>query len=244
VGPLFLVNAASFLAMIASLLAIREAALVPKVRAPRGSVWKGLRAGLVETGRDPLVRVAVILVAGVATFGLNFSVILPVMAKDVFRIGSSGFGILMASAGLGSVAAGIVLSLRPPRDPARTMLLGAAGVAGFGVAFALSPPAHFLPLSIACLFGTGFSMILLTATVNNTVQQRPPEEFRGRVLSAYLTAFAASIPLGGLFAGGLARWKGAPFAAGCGGVLSGLVMLWAAGELHRTRERWRSPAVD
>jgi MFS family permease len=244
VGPLFLLNAASFLAVLASLLGIRESRLFAAPRVPRGSLAAGLRAGLAVVRRDPLVRTAVLLVGGVATFGLNFGVLLPVMARDVFKIGSSGFGLLMASAGVGSVTAGLALAMRPQRDPLRTMLFGAAGVAVLGLGFALSPALGFLPLSVALLFGTGFSMISLTATANNLVQQRASDELRGRVLSVYLTAFAASVPLGGLFAGGLARWKGAPFAWACGALLSGAVVSWAAWELRRMRVDGRSAAVN
>jgi predicted MFS family arabinose efflux permease len=244
VGPLFLLNAASFLAVLASLFGIRESKLFAGPSVPRGSLVAGLRAGLDVVRRDPPMRTAVLLVAGVGTFGFNLGVILPVMARDVLRIGSSGFGLLMASAGVGSVTAGLALATRPQRNPARTMLLGAAGVAVLGLGFALSPRLGFLPLSVALLFGMGFSMISVTATVNNLMQQRAPGDLRGRVLSVYLTAFAASVPLGGLFAGGLARWKGAPFSAGCGAVLSGLVTWWAVSELRRTRAAWRTGAVE
>lgn len=243
VGPLFLLNAASFLAVLASLLGIRESMLFTGPRVARGSLVAGLRAGLAVVRRDPLMRTAVLLVGGVATFGLNFGVILPVMARDVFKIGSSGFGLLMAAAGVGSVTAGLALATRPQRDPARTMLLGAAGVAALGLGFALSPPLGFLPLSVALLFGMGFSMISLTATANNLVQQRAPDDLRGRALSVYLTAFAASVPLGGLFSGGLARWKGAPFSAACGAILSGVVCWWAIWELRRTRDRWQTGTI-
>ncbi len=244
VGPLFLLNAASFLAVLASLLAMRESRLFARARATRAGLVEGLRLGLLAVKRDPPVQAAVWLVFGVATFGANFGVLLPVIARDVFQIGSSGFGLLMASAGVGSVTAGLMLGTRRERDPVRTMLLGGGGVAVVGLAFALSPALHFLPLSIVLLFGVGFSMISMTATANNLVQQRAPDELRGRVLSVYLTVFTASIPLGGLLSGALARWKGAPFAWAMGALLSGVVVLWVAWGLRRTRGEWERPAVD
>ncbi len=238
VGPVFLLNAASFTTILASLLFIRERDLLarPPVEAGK-SVWSALRAGMRFARHDPLISTAVLLVGGVSTFGMNYGVILSVMARDVFQIGSQGFGLLMAATGIGSVAAGLFLAWRVRMDPVRWLFVGGAGVALLQIAFAFSPRLQFLPLAFVLLLGVGFSAISMTATANNTVQQRAPDAMRGSVLSVYLTAFAASVPVGGLFAGSVARWQGAPVAAALGGLLSGLVVLGAAWRLRRIRAR-------
>jgi MFS family permease len=234
VGPVFLLNAASFLAVLAALALIREDRLYARPEASaRQGLWGSLREGLREVRRARVLHTAVLLVAGVATFGLNLQVILSTMARDVFRIGSQGFGVLMAAAGIGSVLAGLNLAWRGRVNTRRTLLLGGAGVGVLGILFALSPRWNLLPLSVLLLLGLGFSAITLTATANTTVQQRAPEALRGRVLSIYLTAFASSVPIGGLFAGSLARWRGAPTAALIGGIVSLGVVLWAAVHLRR-----------
>lgn len=234
VGPVFLLNAASFATVLASLAFMRERDLIARAASERpGSVWQALAAGMNAARRDPLISTAVLLVGGVSTFGMNYGVVLSVMARDVFQIGSQGFGLLMAATGIGSVAAGLFLAWRTRPDPVRWLLLGGTGVAVLQIAFALSPRLHFLPAAFVLLLGVGFSAISMTATANNLVQQRAPDAIRGSVLSVYLTAFAASVPLGGLFAGSLARAYGAPVAVALGGVLSGLVVLAAWWRLRR-----------
>lgn len=231
-GVVFLINAASYLAMIAGLFAVRESALFAQPAHQREGVWASLKSGLRYVRGSAPVTLAVFLVGVVATFGMNFTVLLPVMARDVFRIGSEGFGALMASLGVGSVCAGLVLAFRRRVDPIRTMLVGAGGLALADIGLALSPRVHFTPLAFALLFGAGFAAVSLTATANTAIQSRVPDELRGRVMSVYLTAFAASVPLGGLFAGALARAWGAPFALAVGGLLSGLALILALWRLR------------
>ena len=235
-GTVFLINAVSYLAIIASLLMIRESELTARPAQRREPVAESLKAGLRYVRGAPAVLLAIFLVGTVATFGMNFSVLLPVMARDVFAIGSEGFGVLMAAFGLGSVGAGLFLAFNSRVNARRTMLWGGAGVAVLGLAFALSPLAGLLPLSVALLFGVGFSAIALTATANTSIQRRVPDELRGRVMSVYVTVFAASVPLGSLFAGALARGWGAPFALGAGALLSGLGVLYAALRLRPAAE--------
>lgn len=231
-GVVFLINAVSYLSMIAGLLAVRETELTAQPERRREGVWASLASGLRYVRSSAAVTLAVFLVGMVATFGMNFSVLLPVMARDVFKIGSEGFGALMAALGLGSVGAALVLAFRGRVEPVPTMLWGAGGLALADIAFALSPRLGFLPLSFALLFAAGFAAISLTATANTAIQQRVPDELRGRVMSVYLTAFAASVPLGGLFAGAIARALGAPFAFAAGGLLSGLALLYALWRLR------------
>ncbi len=231
-GVVFLINAASYLAMIAGLLMVRDSELMAQPERSRDGVWTSLKAGLRYVRSSASVTLAVFLVGMTATFGMNFTVLLPVMARDVFKIGSEGFGALMAALGLGSVGAALALAFRGRVDPVRSMLWGAGGLALADIAFALSPRVDFLPLAFALLFAAGFATISLTATANTAIQERVPDALRGRVMSVYLTAFAASVPLGGLFAGALARAFGAPFAFAAGGLLSGLALLYALWRLR------------
>jgi MFS family permease len=237
VGPVFLLNGASFLFVLGALLLIREERLLPRPRAEGGSVWRSLRAGLRQVRSDPALHTPVLLVGGVATFGMNFQVVLSAMARDVFAIGSRGFGLLMAATGVGSVLAGLHLAYRGKVNAPRTLLLGGAGVGVMGILFALSPRWRFLPLSVVILLCLGFFAITMTATANSSVQQRAPEALRGRILGIYLTTFAASVPLGGLFSGRLARSLGAPAAVLIGGILSLLVVIAAALHLRRAGTR-------
>lgn len=232
-GTVYLINSASYLAVILSLAALRESEFFSRPPGHAQGIWESLRGGLHYVRNTRMVLVATALVGAVSTLAMNYGVLLSVMARDVFRIGSQGYGLLMASVGVGSVLAGLALAFRGRADPTRTMLLGASGMAVLQILFALSPRLHFLPVSIALLLGVGFCAISLTATANNAIQQRVPDELRGRVMSVYVTIFAGSVPVGSLFAGTLARYWGAPFALGAGAGLSALAVLWAWRELSK-----------
>ncbi len=239
VGPVFLINAASFIAVLISLAMIRESELHARPNAARESVWHSLQDGLRYVRVTPVVSTAVLIVGAVATLAMNWTVLLSVMAKDVFRIGSQGYGILMAALGIGSVLAALFLAYRSRIDPVRTMVWGAAGLIVLEIAFALSPRAHSMPLSIALLLGVGFAAISMTATANTSIQNRVPDELRGRVMSVYITVFSGTVPLGSLLAGSMAKAWGAPAAMMMGAGTAGLAVIWAVWRLRRVVE---SPA--
>ncbi|MFN8547340.1 MAG: MFS transporter [Candidatus Eisenbacteria bacterium] len=234
VGPVFLINAASYLAVLGGLLLMRESELTNVPRPSSGSLRKNLGEGLCFIGRTPVVLVATALIGSVAMVGMNDSVLLSVMARDVFQIGSEGFGLLMAALGIGSLVAALVIAASPTIDPIRTMLTGAVGFSVLEILFAFSPRLHIVGLSFGLLFGVGFCMILMTATSNTAIQRAAPDELRGRVMSVYVTIFAGSTPFGSMLAGSLAHWKGAPFAFGVGGALALIATFWAFRRARRT----------
>ncbi|MCA9727983.1 MAG: MFS transporter [Candidatus Eisenbacteria bacterium] len=233
VATAFFVNAVTFVAVIGALLMMRREELHPVERAAKETVWSGLRGGLGFVRRTPVVYVSILLVGIVATFGMNFNVILPGMARDIFRIGSTGFGLLMSSIGVGSLVAGLFLAFFQRVDPVRLMVQGALGFSVLSLAFAFSP--HFAGLAwvILNLVAIGFCTICMTATANTNLQRTAPDALRGRVMSVYITIFAGTMPLGSLFAGWLASRFGAPVALGSGGLLSAVGTAWAWWQLSR-----------
>lgn len=227
VAAAFFVNAASFLAVIGGLLLMRRSELYEVEKAANESVWVGMRAGLEYVRSTVIVYVSILLVGIVAMFGMNYNVILPQMARDVFEIGSTGFGLLMSSIGVGSLIAALVIAFFQRLDPIRLMVRGAAGFSLLSMAFALSPRFPSLVLVGLHLVAIGFCMICLTATANTNLQRTTPDRLRGRVMSIYITIFAGTTPFGSLFAGWLAGKWGAPVALLTGGLLSGLATIWA-----------------
>jgi len=234
VGPLYIINAASYLAVLTSIFFLRGAELQTGRRARESGVWNSLREGVAYVRGDRFVGVATLLVGLVATFAMNYTVLLPVVARDVLQIGSPGFGMLMAALGVGSVLAGLFLATHTGLRPGRTMLLGALGLALFELVFVaghrLAAP---LPVSILCLVGVGFSAICMTATANSAIQQRTPDELRGRVMSVYVTVFSGSVPVGSLLAGAMARKWGVMAAFAIGATLALLAAGGAALALRR-----------
>jgi predicted MFS family arabinose efflux permease len=227
VAAAFFINSASFLAVIAGLLAMRKSELHHVERGAKESVWAGMRGGLDYVRSSTVVYVSILLVGIVAMFGMNYTVLLPGMARDLFQVGSTGFGLLMSSIGVGSLIAALVIAFFQRLDPIRLMVRGAAGFSILTMAFALSPKFPSLLLVGLHLVATGFCMICLTATANTNLQRTTPDRLRGRVMSIYITIFAGTTPLGSLFAGWLAGRWGAHVALLVGGLAAGIATVWA-----------------
>jgi len=236
-GTVFLINAATFAPVIAGLLMMRESELIQRPPPQRTGVWQSLGDGLRYVRTTPLVLVPTLLVGLIATFGMNYTVLLSVIARDVLQIGSAGFGLLMAALGIGSVTAAFVIALAPRLEPRRTMIWGAAAFAVLELAFAGAAHMRWMPACYLLLMGVGASMIFVTATANTTIQQTSPDHLRGRVMSVYVTVFSGSTPIGSLVAGSAATWIGAPMAWGVGAILAGLSAFWAALNAGRTERR-------
>jgi MFS family permease len=224
--PLFFVNAASYLAVVASLILMRPADLFPPreraifERTVR-SVVDRLVEGLRYARREPSIFMCLSVLAVVATFALNFSVLMPIVARDVLHGNADTYGFLMSAAGLGSLLAALAIAFGQ-RPTLRRMLLGAAlvGVGMLGMAVSRS-----FPPSLAMMFLVGWGMIAMAATMNTIIQLTVPDALRGRVMSVHTTVFAGSTPFGGLFSGTLAALAGAPWALAAGGVMALLAAL-------------------
>jgi MFS family permease len=223
----FVLNGVSYLAAIGALLAIDATALHSRPRRQLGrsvgAIGRQLAEGLRYVRQTPSVLLPLSVLGLVATAGMNFQVLIPVMARDVLFVGAQGFGFLMAAAGVGSLAAALAIAfgLRPTRQ---LMLGGALAFGLFETIFALS---RSFPLSVLLMFGMGFGVIAIAATANTTIQLTVPDHLRGRVMSLYVTVFAGSTPIGGLIAGSIAAAWGAPAALLLGGVVSAAVGLGA-----------------
>lgn len=197
-----------------------------------------LREGLAYVRRSAEVRLPILLAGLMAIFGMNFGVWAPLLARDSLDIGASGFGLLMSSLGIGSLAGALTLAFRSRRPAPRAMLaaallLGVLEIA-LGLVAGLRLPAA---LAMALMAGIGFAMSTTMAQANTTVQTNSPDHLRGRVMSIYLTVFAGSTPLGAALAGFLASIWGAPAAVAIGGAVVAAVALVLGGRLARIERR-------
>ena len=235
VATAFLINGLSFLAVIVAYLRMNDQMLQspPRLARPESiaGVAEHLRAGLEYVRATPLVLMPIIVIGLVSTFGMNFSVIIPALAKDVLHVGATGYGFLMAATGVGSFAAAIVIAFGRRSRP---LMIG-AGAALLGAAEIVVAVSGSYALSLVAMFLAGLGAISMAATANTAIQLTVPDALRGRVLSVYTTVFAGSTPIGGLVAGSLASSLGVPFALGFGAVLSLLVGVGAAIWYSRSR---------
>jgi MFS family permease len=224
----FFLNGLSFLAVIVGLLMIRESELVARGAFARPhsvrEVGEALGEGLSYVRRTPAVLLAVWVVGLVATFGMNFSVVIPAFSRDVLGTGAEGYGFLMSLAGVGSLLAALWLAFGG-RARIRVLIGGALvlGLAETALAFTSTYAVAGL-----LLFLVGAGGIAMAATANTTIQMAVPDELRGRVLGVYTTVFAGSTPIGGLIVGAIASVAGVPVAVLVGGVAATVVALAAA----------------
>jgi MFS family permease len=235
----FFLNGVSFIAVLAGLLAMREEDLRPATRSamPRTvrAVVDNLAEGLSYVRRTRAVLLAVAVVGLVATAGMNFSVVVPALSRDVLGSGPSGYGFLMAASGIGSLTSALGVAFLG--RPGTRVLVGGALVLGIlEVLLALS---RSMPLSLVCMFGVGAGGIAMAMTANTTIQLSVPDALRGRVMAVYTTLFAGSTPVGGLAFGALAGAAGAAAAILAGGLIAvGIaigagILAWRWGMLGR-----------
>jgi MFS family permease len=228
-GVCFAVNAASYAAVLAALLAIRLPRAAPARHEP---FVAALRGGLRFAWRTPAVRTALGAVAVTSVVGLSFSTLLPVFARDVLHGGARGYGLLLAGAGLGAVIGALGAATRRGGG-SHLVVLAAQGALGAGlIALAAS---RTLPVAAACLVAVGLAVAIQLATTNALLQTSSPPELRGRVMSLYMWMFVGASPLGGLAAGWLAERVGAPATAALAGAGCVFSALLTAGEIYRQR---------
>ncbi len=215
-GLCFVLNAVSFLAVLAALFLVRDEELVQVEKDRGATILGGIRRAAGFAWRDPQLRLILGVVTVVATVGFNFHVLVPLLAADTLHVGPEGFGFLSAAFGLGA----LVGALASATVRAASWRLFAIGTASFGVLALLLAPVHNAYLAGVLLFGIGISFTLFTANANTLVQLAAPDYLRGRLIGLYLFAFLGLAPIGGLFAGWLAELGGTSLAFAVAGVTS------------------------
>jgi MFS family permease len=198
-GWCFAINAASFLAVLASLLAMHVADFYPLERRERPAIWRGTREGLAYARHNPNVLITLLLVLVLGTLGFNFNVTLPILADETLHAGPRTFGVLSALFGAGALV-GALLAAAQHRPSLRKFLIGGFV---FSAAEILLAPANTTAFVALLLFVTGVGFTLWTANSNSMLQLEAPDHLRGRVVGLYFYAFLGTGPFGGLLAGWL-----------------------------------------
>jgi MFS family permease len=220
VAMAFFLNAASFVAVLAALLAIRTEGHPD----PAGRL--GIRQGLIgavnyAASTRPVGFILSLLVV-VSLLGLNFNVVVPLIARDVLHQGAEGFGLLMSALGAGAVIGAGALALFRRDQPPLAFLAGSAAILCAGVA-SLGLVAHF-GIAMVVLAVLGGLQIYFTTSCNTTLQLTTPPALRGRVMGLYAMAFAGVTPFGSLLVGTLAEHLGVRAACAVGGSLGAIAV--------------------
>ncbi len=210
----FLVNAASYGAVLISLKLMRPGELLRVARAPRA---KGqLREALAYVRARPTLWMALILIFFVSTFGMNFQVTNALMSRGVFHTGAGAFGIASAVFALGALGGALIAAQRG-RPTLGLLLVTSMAFGVFEVLTGLMP--DFLAFLIM-LIPTGLTLLTLTTATNSTMQLGTTAVMRGRVMGLYMLVFLGGTPLGSPLAGWIAADFGPRVSVICGGVIS------------------------
>lgn len=228
----FLVDAISYVAVIASLLAMRISR--EERQLADSDLLEELAAGFRYVRDFMPIRTALLLLALVSTMGMPYAVLMPALASKVLHGGAHTLGFLMGASGLGALAGAVYLaSRRSVLGLGRVIVVSVMVFGGALIAFGLSR-SLWLSLALLPLVGAGFMVTL--ASTNTIVQTIVEEHLRGRVMAFYAMAFLGTAPIGSLLAGLLAEYIGEPATVIVGGLACIAGGFWFRGRLGRMRE--------
>lgn len=223
-GPVFAINAASYLAVLWSLAVMR----LTSVTRPdaSGSILHRLREGFAYAAGLHPVRALLLMLGAFSLVGMPYVVLLPVFADAVLDGGPRTLGLLMSAAGLGALSGALWLAGRPTVRGLSGVIVVAGAMFGAGlIGFSFS---RSLFLSLPLLVVTGAGMMVMAASINTVLQTIVPAGLRGRVMSLYAMAFMGMGTLGALASGWLATMIGAPTTVALGGLGCLATTVWFA----------------
>lgn len=233
-GWCFAIDAASYLAVIGSLLAMKGLPIVTGRKPGAGNVLGELREGVSYAWHSPPIRNILILLSIVSLVGFPYTVLMPIFASDILHGGPGLLGMLMAASGVGALGGATYLA-------ARRSVLGLGRViplmsAVFGVGLIVFSLSNIVWLSLLLMVVTGLGFMVQMASSNTLLQTIVDEDKRGRVMSFYTMAFMGTAPFGSLIAGSLAQRIGAPptlLLGGIGCVAAAAWFFWSLPRLRR-----------
>ncbi len=235
-GVCFLVNAISYIAVIAALFAMK---VPPQRREPSTArIFHELKEGFSYAFSFPIMRSVILLVGLVSLVGVPYNVLMPVFAKNILHGGPRTLGFLTASTGAGALAGAVYLASRKSVLGVGRNIPLAGAIFGVGlVAFSLSSVLWF---SFLCLLVVGFGVMLQISSSNTALQASVDDAKRGRVMSFFTMAFVGTAPFGSLLIGWASGKIGAPKTVLIGGVFCILGSLLFGRRLLSSRDEVRA----
>jgi MFS family permease len=212
-GFCFLINAASFVAVVLSLLRLDLSTITPAeptIRA-RGQLREGFR----YVAHTPAIGVPLLMMALIGCFVYEFQVVLPVLAKHDFHGGAQVYGFITSAMGVGAILGGLYVAARG-RTGTKALVQTSAV---FGVVLIGAALAPNLWTELIAIAAVGALSIGVLAQGNSTMQLAAAPGMRGRVMALWAVAFLGSTPIGGPIAGAVSEHFG-----GRGGLLLGAIV--------------------
>ncbi len=239
-GSCFLIDGISYIAVIASLVAMRLQSGI--VKPSVDSMLAQLKEGWAYVSGFAPVRTILLLFAMVSLMGWPFTVLMPIFAGNILHGGPHTLGFLMGAVGIGALVSAISLALRKSVLGLGRMI--PIATASLGVGLILFGVSRILWLSLLLMLVCGFGMMQQMAASNTIIQTIVEDSKRGRVMSFYAMAFVGMAPFGSLLAGGLAHAIGAPRTVMLSGVCCVAGAAWFATQMPTIRRLIRPIYVD
>jgi MFS family permease len=238
-GACFVGNAASFIAVIGSLLMMRLPKYVKKPHPKSG--FGELREGLSYIKRTPSIMFVLIMLALISLMVLPFSTLIPYYARDVFKGTATTFGVIDSFIGLGAFSGAIFLASQKTGANLKKILF--INTLVFGAGLVLFSHEHNYWLALLFVTIAGFGMMSQITVSNTLIQTTVDQNMRGRVISFYAMAFFGMQPLGGLLVGSISNWVGTTNTMLGEGVAALLIGLLHWRYLHRQKLKLKKKQV-
>jgi len=233
----FVANGLSFIAVVIALLKVRPkhqpqpaAHSVKEGRA----LWRDLIEGFKYVRNRPRVSSLLLLSAVNSLFGAPYFTLVPYYARDIFGLGETGLALMMGVAGSGALFGALLVAYLGDFRRKGWLVLG--GAISFGLCVALFALSTRFGLSLAFLFGVGFSLVVSVATTNTLLQKLVTDQMRGRVMSMFILSFMGTMPIGNIAAGSASHRFGVEHTLAFGGIVVTLVATTVAIVNKRLRE--------
>ena len=220
----FYANGVSFIAVVSSLWVVRpKYKLNPPSREERerGAFWRDLTEGFRYVRNRPRVSSLLLLSAINSLFGAPYFTLVPIYARNIFGMGETGLAVMMGTAGAGAFFGALLVAYLGDWRRKGWLVLG--GSISFGVFIANFALSSRLTLSLAFLFGVGFSLVICVSTINTLLQTLVTDQMRGRVMSMFILSFMGTMPIGNIIAGAASNRFGPQHTLAAGGIVVALV---------------------
>lgn len=235
-GVCFIVNAATFIALIVALLLMkkRELHFQPTHDLP---MHKAIHEGIKTAWQNRKLRKPLILLAMISLFGMPYYVLVPIFVDEIYGRGSELYGFLMAVSAAGALLGALIVAKRPGKYHLKRNMCFAS--LGFAISITTFAWMSKLWMGMVVMFFIGFFALIALASINAWLQKESPDEVRGRIMSLFTMMFFGVIPIGSLIAGFASEQIGAPLTLTIGGsvcLLLGLWFLMSTNLVRKTKE--------
>lgn len=207
-GICFALNAASFIAVIASLLRMKLPPYTAKEH--KKNVLTELKEGWRYLVQTPSISRVILMLAAMSLLVIPYATLLPIYAKVIYHGNAATFGVIDSFIGLGAISGALFLATRKTSTEASHKKILKTNTIIFGVGLICYSYTPWFPLAMVFAVIAGFGMMAQTTITNTIIQTTVAPEMRGRVISYFAMAYFGMMPLGSLLVGAVSQYAGAP----------------------------------